>query len=66
MLLFDKAIVVVVAFVVVVTVVVVVVEVAVVVAVGVDAFSQNLVVEAFLSNWKIAYCMELLCVQVAL
>ena len=52
-LLFDKAVTSVAAFVAAVTV-------------GVDAFSQKLVMEAFLSNWQIAYCTELQRVQVAL
>ena len=68
-LLFDNAVIVVVkAFVAVVTVVYavgVVVEVVVVVAVGVDAFLQKLVMEAFLSTGQIAYCTELQRVQVA-
>ena len=56
-LLFDNAVIVVVkAFVAVVTVVF---------AVGVDAFLQKLVMEAFLSTGQIAYCTELQRVQVA-
>ena len=61
-LLFVRAVIVVVAFI---AVVPVVVEV-VVIAVGVDAFLQKLVMEAFLSNWQIAYCTDLQRVQVAL
>ena len=63
-LLFDKAVIVVVAFVAVIVVVVVAVEVVVVVAV--DALLQKLVMGAFSSIWQIEYCTELQRVQVAL
>ena len=62
-LLFDKAVIVVVAFVAVIVVVVVAVEV---VVVAVDALLQKLVMGAFSSIWQIEYCTELQRVQVAL
>ena len=65
MLLFDKAVIVVVAAFVA-AVVTVVVEVVVAVAVGGDTSLQKSVMEAFLSNWQIAYCTELQRVQAAL
>ena len=65
MLLFDKAVIVVVVAFVAVVAIVVAVEV-VVVAVDGETSLQKSVMKAFLSNWQIAYCTKLQRVQVGL